>query len=160
MTAPSKPEHLTWRIMVFQKETCQFKLLWPVTSSFGLIKISTVRNHHYTTGLIFWRILGIVLRHLLSLTCILCIKIKLQPELHLLSKGMRIAVRSGSIQRCRRTIRGVWVLANQKARLRSRAGFGRHTAFINEPCAIRKPDCIFLFMHTVVRSIECATSMI
>ena len=44
----------------FQKETCQFKLLWPVTSSFGLIKISTVRNHHYTTGLIFWRISGIV----------------------------------------------------------------------------------------------------
>ena len=38
--------------------------------------------------------------------------------------------------------------------------FGRHTAFINEPCAIRKPDCIFLFTHTVVRSIECATSMI
>ena len=44
----------------FQKETCQFKLLWPVTSSFGLIKISTVRNHHYTTGLIFWRISGII----------------------------------------------------------------------------------------------------
>ena len=40
------------------------------------------------------------------------------------------------------------------------AGFGRHTTFINEPCAIRKPDCIFLFTHTVVRSIECATSMI
>mgnify|MGYP005831034901 CR=1 FL=1 len=37
----------------FQKETCQFKLLWPVTSSFGLIKISTVRNHHYTTGFYF-----------------------------------------------------------------------------------------------------------
>ena len=37
----------------FQKETCQFKLQWPVTSPFGLIKISTVRNHHYTTGLIF-----------------------------------------------------------------------------------------------------------
>ena len=37
----------------FQKETCQFKLQWPVTSSFGLIKISTARNHHYTTGLIF-----------------------------------------------------------------------------------------------------------
>ena len=40
------------------------------------------------------------------------------------------------------------------------AGFGRHTAFTNEPCAIRKPDCIYLFTHTVVRSIECATSMI
>ena len=40
------------------------------------------------------------------------------------------------------------------------AGFGRHTAFINEPYAIRKPDCIFLFTHTIVRSIECATSMI
>ena len=39
-------------------------------------------------------------------------------------------------------------------------GFGRHMAFINEPCAIRKLDCIFLFTHTVVRSIECATSMI
>ena len=39
-------------------------------------------------------------------------------------------------------------------------GFGRHTAFINELCAIRKPDCTFLFTHTVVRSIECATSMI
>ena len=38
--------------------------------------------------------------------------------------------------------------------------FGRHTAFINEPCAIHKRDCIFLFTHTVVRSIECATSMI
>ena len=47
------PECLTWRIMVFQKGTCQFKLLWPVTSSFGLIKISTVRNHHYTTDFIF-----------------------------------------------------------------------------------------------------------
>ena len=44
----------------FQKETCQFKLLWPVTSSFGLIKFFTVRNHHYTTGLIFWCISGIV----------------------------------------------------------------------------------------------------
>jgi len=44
----------------FQKETCQFKLLWPVTSSFGLIKISMVRNHHYTMGLIFWWISGIV----------------------------------------------------------------------------------------------------
>ena len=44
----------------FPMEACQFKLLWPVTSSFGLIKISTVRNHHYTTGLIFWRISGIV----------------------------------------------------------------------------------------------------
>ena len=40
------------------------------------------------------------------------------------------------------------------------AGFGRHTTFINEPCAIRKPDCIFLFTHTVVRSIECATCII
>ena len=40
------------------------------------------------------------------------------------------------------------------------AVFGRHTAFINEPCAIRKPDCIFLFTHIVVRSIECAASMI
>ena len=39
-------------------------------------------------------------------------------------------------------------------------GFGRHTAFINEQCAIRKLDCIFLFTHTVLRSIECATSMI
>ena len=39
-------------------------------------------------------------------------------------------------------------------------GFGQHTAFINEPCAIRKPDCIFLFTHTIARSIECATSMI
>ena len=44
----------------FQKETCQFKLQWPVTSSFGLIKIFTVRNHHYTTGLICWRISGLV----------------------------------------------------------------------------------------------------
>ena len=44
----------------FQKETCQFKLMWTVTSSFGLIKISTVCNHHYATGLIFWRISGIV----------------------------------------------------------------------------------------------------
>ena len=59
------------------------------------------------------------------LTCILCIKIKLQPKLHVLSKGMRIVVRSGSIQRCRRTIRGVWFLANQKARLRSWAGWSR-----------------------------------
>ena len=40
------------------------------------------------------------------------------------------------------------------------AGFGRHTAFINELFAIRKLDCIFLITHTVVRSIECATSMI
>ena len=40
------------------------------------------------------------------------------------------------------------------------AGFGRHMAFINESCAILKPDCIFLLTHTVVRSIECATSMI
>ena len=56
-----------------------------------------------------------------------------------------IAVRSGSIQRCRRTIRGVWVLANQNTRLRLRAQqvghrprFGRHTAFVCEPCAIWK----------------------
>ena len=40
------------------------------------------------------------------------------------------------------------------------AGFGRHTAFINEPCDIRKLCCIFLFTHTIVRSIECATFMI
>ena len=39
-------------------------------------------------------------------------------------------------------------------------GFGRHMAFINEPCAIHKPNCIYLFTHTLVRSIECATSMI
>ena len=34
----------------------------PVAGDFivCLIKISTVRNHHYTTGLIFWRITGIV----------------------------------------------------------------------------------------------------
>ena len=44
----------------FQKETCQFKLQWPMTSSFGLLKISTLQNQHYTTGLIFWRISGIV----------------------------------------------------------------------------------------------------
>ena len=37
---------------VFQKETCQFRLKWSMASSFGLIKISTVGNHHYTTGLI------------------------------------------------------------------------------------------------------------
>ena len=28
------------------------------------------------------------------------------------------------------------------------AGFVRHTAFMNEPCAIRKPDCTSLFTHT------------
>src|SRR5215216_4152884 len=28
----------------FQKEMCQFKFQWPVTSSFGIIKNSTVRN--------------------------------------------------------------------------------------------------------------------
>ena len=44
--------------------------------------------------------------------------------LHVLSKGLRVAVRSGSIQWCTRTIRGVWVLANQNARLRSRAQKG------------------------------------
>jgi hypothetical protein len=44
----------------FQKEKWQFKLQWPVTSSFRLIKISTVRNHHYTTGLISWRVSGLV----------------------------------------------------------------------------------------------------
>ena len=44
--------------------------------------------------------------------------------LHFLSKGMRIAIRSGSIQWWRRTICGVWVLANQKARLRSHAQQG------------------------------------
>ena len=116
--------------------------------------------YHGFDFLAHFRYRWLYLRHFLSLTCILCIKIKIQPELHVLSKGMRIAIRSGGIQRCRRTIHWVWVLANQKARLRSWAGFGRHTAFINEPCAIRKPDSIFLFTHTVVRSIECATSMI
>ena len=45
-------------------------------------------------------------------------------ELHFLSKGMRIAIRSGSIQWCRRMIRGVWVLANQNVRLRSRVQRG------------------------------------
>ena len=44
----------------FPKETSQFKLLWPLTSSFGLINISTVRNHKYTTGFIFWRISCII----------------------------------------------------------------------------------------------------
>ena len=44
----------------FPKEMCQFKLLWPLTSSFGLINISTVHNHHYTTDFILWRISGIV----------------------------------------------------------------------------------------------------
>ena len=44
----------------FQKETCQFKLQWLVTSSFALIKISMVHNHDYTTGFIFWRFSGIV----------------------------------------------------------------------------------------------------
>ena len=33
------------------------------------------------------------------------------------------------------------------------AGFGRHTAFINELCAIRKPDCIF-FVHTYCSEIN------
>src|SRR5215216_682832 len=58
---------------------------------------------------------------------------------------MRIAVRSRRIQRCRRTIRGVWVLANQNARLISRAWqgghrprFSGHTAFVSEPCALLK----------------------
>ena len=44
--------------------------------------------------------------------------------LHVLSKGLRVAVQSGSIQWCTRTIRGVWVLASQNARLRSRAQWG------------------------------------
>lgn len=44
--------------------------------------------------------------------------------LHFLSKGIRIAVQSRSLQRCRRMIRGVWVLANQNARLRTRAQQG------------------------------------
>ena len=44
----------------FQKETCQFKLQWLMTSSFGLIKKFMVCDHHYTTGSIFWRILGII----------------------------------------------------------------------------------------------------
>jgi len=44
--------------------------------------------------------------------------------LHVLSKGLRVVVRSGSIQRCTRTIRGVWVLASQNAGLRSRAQRG------------------------------------
>jgi len=51
--------------------------------------------------------------------------------LHVLSKGLRVAVRSGSIQRCTCTIRGVWVLANQNARLRSRMQQGENI--------IRKP---------------------
>ena len=61
---------------------------------------------------------------------------------------MRIAVRSRRIQWCRRTIRGVWVLANQNAWLRSRAWqrgggvhqprFSGHAAFVSEPCALWK----------------------
>ena len=51
-------------------------------------------------------------------------RIVLTHVLHMLSKGLRVVVRSGSIQRCTRTIRGVWVLANQNARLRSRAQQG------------------------------------
>ena len=44
--------------------------------------------------------------------------------LHVLSKGLRVAVQSGSIQRCTHTIHGVRVLANQNARLKSRAQQG------------------------------------
>ena len=41
---------------VLTTKSIKSKLQWPVTSSFGPIKICTVRNHHYTKGLIFWRI--------------------------------------------------------------------------------------------------------
>ena len=40
-------------------------------------------------------------------------RIVLTHVLHVLSKGLRVAVQSGSIQWCTRTIHGVWVLANQ-----------------------------------------------
>ena len=165
MTAPSKPKHLTWRIMVFQKETCQFKLLWPVTSSFGLIKISTVRNHHYTTGLIFWRISVIVsyiedifeinvqFVHKNKITTGTACAVERDEDRHSIWEHPTMqtydpwGLGSGQSESTTRIVGGV-------------AGFGRHTAFINEPCAILKPDCIFLFTHTVVRSIECATSII
>ena len=42
----------------------------------------------------------------------------------MLSKWLRVVVRSRSIQRCTRMIRGVWVLASQNKRLRSRAQRG------------------------------------
>ena len=77
--------------------------------------------YHGFDFLAHFRYRYLYLRYFLRLTCILCIKIKLQPELHVLLKGMRIAIWSGSIQWCRRTIRGVWVLADQNARLRSHA---------------------------------------
>ena len=79
----------------------------------------------------------------------------------MLSKGMRIAVRSGTNGADVRSVGfGFWPIRKHDSDRGQGGGFGRHTAFINEPCAIRKPDCIFLFTHTVVRSIECATSMI
>ena len=111
----------------FQKEMCQFKLLWPLTSSFGLIKFRryaiTIIPRVWFSGA--FQVSLAIFMTFFRLTCIWCIKIKLQPELHVPSKGMRITVRSGSIQRCRRMIRGVWVLANHKARLRSWAGWWR-----------------------------------
>ena len=51
--------------------------------------------------------------------------------LHVLSKGLRVAVQSGSIQWCTRTTYGVWVLANQSAGLRSRAQQGGRISYGN-----------------------------
>ena len=54
---------------------------------------------------------------------------------------------------------GFWPIRKHDSDHGRDGGFGRHTTLINEPCAIRKLDCIFLLKHTVVRSIECAASM-
>ena len=64
--------------------------------------------------------------------------------LHVLSKGLRVAVRSGSIQWCTRTICGVWVLASQNAGLRSRAqrgGYHTETNILWKPVKTTRKRC-------------------
>ena len=147
MIASSKPEHLTRRIMVSKRRRVNSN-----SSGQWLHRLASQKFPWYAITIIprVWfsdafQVSLAIFKTFFEITCILCIKIKLQPELHVLLKGMRITVWSGSIQWCRRTICGVWVLANQNARLTSHAQqgghwprFGRHTAFMSEPCAIWK----------------------
>ena len=98
--------------------------MWSVTSSFGLIKISMVRNHNYTTGSIFWRIFRVSLA---------IFRTFFEINVHFVHKNEITTGTACAVKRdedCRSIwehpmmqIYDLWglVLANQNARLRSRA---------------------------------------
>jgi hypothetical protein len=132
----------------FQKETWQFELQSPVTSSFRLEFFSTVRNHYYTLGLIFWHISGLLLSNFFAFTGHL-VHINQIPTTTACGDERDEDCRSICVHPMVQTY-DPWGLGSGQSehtthitRSRShRPRFGRHTAFVNEPCAICKPDCI------------------